>query len=123
MRFRSGTGLGPNRFGSKSVPVRNRFRSEPVSIRFRWTGSGSSRSLWQYSIAKLLQKNNSVTLSEVIEIYPIKNGLAEVITYFSIATKSDIHQIDGKIKETIPWENEEEQRLITLPQVIFIKEN
>ena len=75
------------------------------------------------NITQLLQKNSSVTLSEVVKSYPIQNGLAEVITYFSIATKSEIHQIDGKIKENIPWENEEEKRLITLPQVIFVREN
>ena len=75
------------------------------------------------NIAGLLQKNTSVTLSEVVQEFPIKNGLAEVITYFSIATKSEVHQINGRAKENIPWENETEKRVIVLPQVVFYREN
>ena len=114
-------------------PQKANFQNQPVEISNEQLGNANlgilfdqfemNRQELEENIAKILQKSGSVTLSEVVKIYPIKNGLAEVITYFSIATKSEIHQIDGKKKEQIPWENEEEQRMITLPQVIFVKEN
>ena len=77
----------------------------------------------EQNIAQLLQKQNSITLLEVIKTFPIKNGLAEVITYFSIATKSELHQIHGNVKEDIPWLTEDHNRSITLPQVVFMRDN
>ena len=73
------------------------------------------------NITQLLEKQSSITFSEVIKSYPIQNGLAEVITYFSIASKSTQHKIEINNKEIIPWKNEETQseKKITLPRVIF----
>lgn len=73
------------------------------------------------NIVQLLKKNHSVSLLEVVQIYPVKNGLAEIITYFSIATKSNIHQIHQDQKETIPWFAEDVERRIVLPQVVFTR--
>ncbi len=73
------------------------------------------------NIAQLLQSQSSITFSQVIQHYPIQNGLAEVITYFSIASKTEQHQIEPAQKEQIPWFHEETQteKQITLPKVIF----
>ena len=75
------------------------------------------------NITQLLKKQSSITFSEVIRTYPIKNGLAEVITYFSIASKSEQHKIETINKETIPWLHEETQtkKKITLPKVVFYR--
>lgn len=77
----------------------------------------------ELNISNLLKKQNSVTLSEIIKSHPVKNGLAEIITYFSIASKSDIHKIHGDTKENIVWNNEEEdlKKQILLPQVVFMR--
>lgn len=75
------------------------------------------------NIAALLKKQSSVTFSEVIKMYPIKNGLAEVITYFSIASKGEQHQIETTQREHIPWLHEETQveKKITLPKLVFCR--
>lgn len=73
------------------------------------------------NIAQLLHHHSSITFSEVVKSFPIKNGLAEVITYFSIASKSEQHKIENQYKETIPWLHEETntEKKIVLPRVIF----
>ena len=78
------------------------------------------------NISKLLQNNAQVSLAELVKTYPIQNGLAEVLTYFSIATSSKQHLVNGENQEAIPWLVEEEvevpvKKEIFLPQVIFIR--
>jgi len=75
------------------------------------------------NVAQLLKHQSSITFSEVIKTYPIQNGLAEVITYFSIASKSEQHKIEPQHKETIPWMNEETnaKKEIVLPQIVFCR--
>lgn len=75
------------------------------------------------NIAQLLKKQQSITFGEIIKTYPIKNGLAEVITYFSIASKTEQHKIETTQKEDIPWLHEETQteKKITLPKLVFYK--
>lgn len=73
------------------------------------------------NISTLLEQQSSITFAELIQKYPIQNGLAEVITYFSIASKSEQHQIQTTQKQTIPWLHSETnfKKEIVLPQVIF----
>jgi len=77
------------------------------------------------NISELLKNNAQITLSEVVRVYPIQNGLAEVLTYFSIAANSKKHQINEINKERIPWFLEEdtdyEKKEIHLPQVTFLR--
>jgi hypothetical protein len=75
------------------------------------------------NIEVLLTKKSSITFAEIIKTYPIKNGLAEVITYFSIASKAEQHKIETAQKEDIPWLHEETniERKITLPKLVFCR--
>jgi len=77
------------------------------------------------NIAGLLKDNSEITLSEVVRKYPIQNGLAEVLTYFSIAATSKKHQINDDKKELIPWLLEEDidatKKEIHLPLVTFVR--
>jgi hypothetical protein len=75
------------------------------------------------NIETLLTKKSSITFAEIIKTYPIKNGLAEVITYFSIASKGEQHKIESVQKEDIPWLHEETniERKITLPKLVFCR--
>jgi hypothetical protein len=79
----------------------------------------------ELNIANLLKDKSEISLAEVIETYPIQNGLAEVITYFSIAATSKKHIINENRKGTIPWYIEENEAFskkeIHLPQVLFVK--
>ena len=77
------------------------------------------------NIGALLKQQQQVSLSELVKTYPIQNGLAEVLTYFSIATGSQQHLVNSEKKEAIPWLFEETadpiKKEIFLPQVIFIR--
>ena len=76
----------------------------------------------EQNIARLLQGQHSISLSELLKTYPIKNGLAEIITYFSIATKSKIHQVNVDTKEPILWNTETAEKKIVLPQIVFVRQ-
>ena len=81
----------------------------------------------------LLDQRPQVTLTEVIQAFPVQQGLAEVLTYLAIATKQGQHKIDPTIRETVDlWDNfsasaaahngalaEQAVRQVTLPQIIF----
>jgi len=78
------------------------------------------------NITKLLKNKAQVSLAELVKTFPIQNGLAEVLTYFSIATGSKQHLVNGENQEAIPWLFEEEvevpvKKEIYLPQVIFVR--
>lgn len=111
------------------------FKNQPTEIGSSQLGEANldvlfdqfemNRQELEENIAQLLKKQAQVTLKEVVKSYPIQNGLAEVITYFSIAATSTQHLINEETKEAIPWKVELETELtnkeIQLPQVIYIR--
>ncbi|MEM6700888.1 MAG: DUF3375 family protein, partial [Bacteroidota bacterium] len=82
------------------------------------------KQLLESKIAELLQTQSKVSLGEVLKVYPIENGLEEIITYISIASKSNLHKIEAQEKEQVAWKLEDsgQQKTIVLPKVIFVKE-
>ena len=69
-----------------------------------------------------LQKFPQCTLSQVVEKFPIKKGVAEVISYLSIAKNSDSSLIIIEDKEQILVEDENgSKKLLTIPKIIFTK--
>lgn len=70
-------------------------------------------------IEALLEKKPAVTLAELTQIYPIEQGLAELLTYFSIATQSETHHINEEIFELVQLPEQNALREIELPQIIF----
>lgn len=73
------------------------------------------------SIARSLEHRSTVTLTELIQLYPVLQGLPEVVAYLAIATQSDRHYINTSTIDSIiisSLESDEQLRL-TLPQVIF----
>ena len=70
-------------------------------------------------IAAQLEQKASVTLGEITAVYPLTQGLAELITYIAIATRNPTHQIDETNWEEVMLA--ENGRLIRLPLVTFKK--
>ncbi len=75
-------------------------------------------------IDSLLEKKPQVRLSEVLATYPAEKGLAEVLTYCSLAARDPRHQIDAALRETIslPALNTEpylQTRLLILPHIVY----
>lgn len=81
----------------------------------------------------LLDQRPQVTLTEVIHVFPVQQGLAEVVTYLAIATKNAQHTIDPTVNETVELGDgtvlpavatngapaDQVVRRVTLPQIVF----
>ena len=77
----------------------------------------------QQNIIALLQHKKQVTLSEVIEAYPIKKGVSELVGYISIAKNSDNAMVDENEKMSIEViDFDKNAKKVLLPKIIFIKE-
>ncbi|HCF29529.1 MAG TPA: DUF3375 domain-containing protein [Cyanobacteria bacterium UBA11049] len=72
-------------------------------------------------IAQVLERRAEVTLAELIELYPVEQGLSEIVAYLAIATKAEQHSINDTTTESIviPSMEPETQLCLTLPQVVF----
>lgn len=72
------------------------------------------------NIRRALQTRKQVTLATLIADYPLEQGLAELVTYLSLATKEQRSAIDDTQNETIVWTDLGGcQRQATLPLLIF----
>lgn len=75
----------------------------------------------EWRIAQTLEHQEEVTLAELVEIYPVEQGLSEIVAYLGIASKSEQHLLNDNIEESIIVASlePEKQLLLTLPLVIF----
>jgi hypothetical protein len=71
-------------------------------------------------IQQYLKRKSQVTLTEILDEHPIKKGLAELLTYFSIASQSPKHLITPETYEVIQLHGDSE-RCVKAPQIIFTK--
>jgi translation elongation factor EF-Ts len=72
-------------------------------------------------IARALERAVAITLTDLIELYPVTKGVPEIVAYISIAAQSERHSIDYNALESIaiPSLEPEKQLNLTLPQIIF----
>jgi hypothetical protein len=77
----------------------------------------------QNKIKALLKDKSEISLADILKIHPVENGLAEIITYVSIASRNQKHRIDADKKVAVAWMNEEEkaEKKIMLPNVVFVR--
>lgn len=76
--------------------------------------------LLQDNIKRLLMSRLEVTLSELVQQYPIKRGIAELIAYLLIATRETQHTVQHNSHEEITINmSERETRRITTPCIVF----
>jgi len=76
----------------------------------------------EQNIAKTLELQQQVSLGSLIEIYPLEEGLAELITYFTIAEENRYAFIDENELEIVLWtDNDEINRSATIPKIMFQK--
>ena len=68
-------------------------------------------------IQKALQSAVQVSLKDLIQIFPVEKGLAEIVIYLKLATRSERAYIDEIQEETLIINN----KCVTLPQVIFVR--
>lgn len=72
------------------------------------------------NIHHILQRQSQASLKEVLDMYPMGNGLAELISYLSIAENSSSALISDEQKEEILWTGPEGHlRRALIPGIIF----
>lgn len=73
-------------------------------------------------IRQALQTQSQISLTDLVERYPIEQGLAELIAYFSIAASNDASIIDDTRRQTLIWTDDLGlSRKSTFPLVIFCR--
>jgi hypothetical protein len=70
-------------------------------------------------LAALLETRPEVPLDEVVAVYPIQKGLAEVVTYLAIASAGQQHRIDRQRQLSLRWETEAGQQQVQVPEVVY----
>jgi len=74
-------------------------------------------------IRQSLQTRSQISLVEIVEHYPVEQGLAEIIAYFSIAADDHASIIDDSTHQTLTWlDDSGSTRQATLPVVIFCRQ-
>ncbi len=72
------------------------------------------------NIRRALQGRDQVTLVELLEVSPLEQGLAELVTYLAIADETGGTVIDEAHRDTVSWQDGQGKlRRATLPRVIF----
>ena len=73
-----------------------------------------------HRISQRLSRKPQVSLREILDEHPLENGLAELLTYFSIASQSPKHVINDEQYESIPLQKGG-ARSARVPQIIFTR--
>ncbi|OBX06394.1 hypothetical protein QV08_10440 [Gallibacterium salpingitidis] len=73
-------------------------------------------------IRQVLQQTTQISLQKVIQVYPLKQGLAELVTYLQFDHENYFRMvIDEGEQEQIVWQVDDIERKVTLPKIIFTK--
>lgn len=73
-------------------------------------------------ISQALTTRTTITLAQLIELYPITQGLAEIVAYLAIAEKETQHYISETNLEHIKIDGVELEDLsLTIPQIVFTR--
>jgi hypothetical protein len=77
-------------------------------------------------IRQALQDRSQVTLRELIELQPLRQGLAEVVAYLHLGSESFQTVVDEDTPEVITWQallpdGEPVTKVARLPRVIFVR--
>jgi hypothetical protein len=75
----------------------------------------------QQRIRRALMSSPEVTLVELVDMYPLEKGMAELITYVRLAATTSAHTVDTSRATTILVRSAqgEPAKTITLPQIVF----
>jgi len=74
-------------------------------------------------IRRALQTRSQISLAELLELHPLEQGLAELVTYLSLAADSDTAVIDDSRSHVVTFVDAmARRREATFPVVIFSRE-
>lgn len=93
---------------------------DPASLDALFAISHVDRARLSQSVLHALQSRTQVSLEELTQAYPLKQGLSELITYLSLAAEDDDALIDDSRRIAISWVDEMDvTRRATMPAVVF----
>ncbi len=67
-------------------------------------------------IKQLLQQNEQVSLREVIEVYPVEKGLAELVAYFRLLLIRGLYLMRSGRKKSAGWSRTPPESAYTYPE-------
>lgn len=72
-------------------------------------------------IAQALENRTQIPLLDLLHLYPVTQGLPEVVAYLAIATQSPQHQVNPEVVESvlIPSLEPDQHLKLSLPQIVF----
>ena len=74
-------------------------------------------------IRRALQGQTQISLTELVKLFPLEHGLAELVAYFSLAADDHSAIIDDTQSQTLLWvEGDDVLRQATFPHVVFCRE-
>jgi hypothetical protein len=75
------------------------------------------------NIVELLQHHSQISLKEIVDVYPVRKGVAEIVGYLSLATTLSIGYINESAKEELEVEDVDGgELLVRVPKILFIRE-
>ncbi len=112
------------------VPTQRNFKNEVLkdgeaeeSVDALFQQVSIDREVLKKNIDTLLQEKEHVSLVEVIEAYPLKYGLTELLNYMVLASRLSLSSFDGKKEEQIIFETEDAQKMmVKLDKISFGRE-
>jgi hypothetical protein len=73
-------------------------------------------------VKQLLQARDRVSLAEVVAVFPLEQGLAELVTYFAIAGDDPKVVLDEGTSQHVAWTDAQSRlRAATIPLVVFCR--
>lgn len=76
------------------------------------------------NLRQALQERTQVTLSEVVDRHPLRQGLAELLTYLHLAGGWPEAVVDEDQQDLIEWRTDEGTvRRARLPRIVFLRKN
>ncbi|WP_180272722.1 DUF3375 domain-containing protein [Konateibacter massiliensis] len=70
----------------------------------------------------LIQNEKQVTLARVIEKYPLKYGLTELLTYLMLEYNKRVYAENKNVVDSIAWINEENEIVkVDLPRIVYYR--
>ncbi len=76
----------------------------------------------QQQLDQILQSQMRISLTDLLQIYPITNGLAELVAYIEIATENQNHVIDRTETDLILVTKPSTfEQIVSLPKILFCR--
>ena len=74
------------------------------------------------NIRRLLQRESQVSLARVLQRFPLRQGLAELVAYLNLASRDPKALVDAAEEERVELcDANGRRRLARLPKVVFVR--